>query len=59
MGNLVIVVDGLVGVGKSIIVKIVVKKLNINYIDIGVMYRVVIYKCLKSGIDVNNVKEVI
>ncbi len=35
------------------------KKLNINYIDTGAMYRAVTYKCLKSGIDVNNAKEVI
>lgn len=59
MGNLVIAVDGPAGAGKSTIAKIVAKKLNINYIDTGAMYRAVTYKCLKSGIDVNNEKEVI
>ena len=59
MGNLVIAVDGPAGAGKSTIAKIVAKKLNINYIDTGAMYRAVTYKWLKSGIDVNNEKEVI
>ncbi|MDX5727159.1 (d)CMP kinase, partial [Clostridioides difficile] len=41
MGNLVIAVDGPAGAGKSTIAKIVAKKLNINYIDTGAMYRAV------------------
>nr|WP_330403679.1 (d)CMP kinase [Clostridioides difficile] len=44
MGNLVIAVDGPAGAGKSTIAKIVAKKLNINYIDTGAMYRAVTYK---------------
>lgn len=59
MSNLVIAVDGPAGAGKSTIAKIVAKKLDINYIDTGAMYRAVTYKCLKSNIDVNNEKEVI
>lgn len=42
-----IVLDGLVVVGKSIIVKCVVSELLMIYVDIGVMYCVLIYKYLK------------
>lgn len=45
-----IVIDGLVVVGKSMVVKIVVKKLCFVYIDMGVMYCVVIYIVLKNNI---------
>ena len=59
MTNLVIAVDGPAGAGKSTIAKIVAKKLNINYIDTGAMYRAITYKCLKNNIDINNEEEVI
>ncbi|MGL6107054.1 (d)CMP kinase [Romboutsia sp.] len=58
MKNLVIAVDGPAGAGKSTIAKIVAKKLNINYIDTGAMYRAITYKCLKNDIDVDNEEEV-
>ena len=59
MTNLVIEVDGPAGAGKSTIAKIVAKKLNINYIDTGAMYRAITYKCLQNGVDINNEEEVI
>ena len=59
MTNLVIAVDGPAGAGKSTIAKIVAKKLNINYIDTGAMYRAITYKCLQNGVDINNEEEVI
>ncbi|WP_300276267.1 (d)CMP kinase [Peptacetobacter sp.] len=56
---MIIAIDGPAGAGKSTISKLVAKKLNINYIDTGAMYRAVTYKCLSNGIDINNEEEVI
>lgn len=51
---MIIAVDGPAGAGKSTISKLIAKKLNINYIDTGAMYRAVTYKCLTEGVDVKN-----
>lgn len=51
---MIIAVDGPAGAGKSTISKLIAKKLNINYIDTGAMYRAVTYKCLSEGVDVKN-----
>lgn len=56
---MIIAVDGPAGAGKSTISKLIAKKLNINYIDTGAMYRAVTYKCLSEGIDVKNEETVI
>lgn len=56
---MIIAVDGPAGAGKSTISKLIAKKLNINYIDTGAMYRAVTYKCLSEGVDVNNEEAVI
>ena len=45
-----IAVDGPSGAGKSTIAKAVAKKLNIDYIDTGAMYRAVGYKMLQEGV---------
>ena len=44
MENIIIAVDGPAGAGKSTIAKIIAKRLNINYIDTGAMYRAVTSK---------------
>lgn len=56
---MIIAVDGPAGAGKSTVAKIVAKKLNINYIDTGAMYRAVTYKCLANNIDINDEVSVI
>lgn len=45
-----IAIDGPSGAGKSTIAKAVAKKLNIDYIDTGAMYRAVGYKMDKVGV---------
>lgn len=46
-----IAVDGPAGAGKSTVAKEVAKKLKIEYIDTGAMYRTVAYHMLKRGIE--------
>lgn len=46
-----VAIDGPSGAGKSTIAKAVAKKLGIDYIDTGAMYRAVGYKTLTCGID--------
>lgn len=47
-----IAIDGPSGAGKSTIAKAVAKKLNIDYIDTGAMYRAVGYKMDKAGVPI-------
>ncbi|MBE6130817.1 MAG: (d)CMP kinase [Erysipelotrichaceae bacterium] len=49
-----IAIDGPAGAGKSTIAKILAKKLNIEYIDTGAMYRAVTLKALRLGIDMED-----
>lgn len=49
-----IAVDGPSGAGKSTIAKAMAKKLSIDYIDTGAMYRAVGYKMLQQGISMDN-----
>lgn len=46
-----VAIDGPSGAGKSTIAKAVAKKMNIDYIDTGAMYRAVGLKVKNSGID--------
>ena len=50
-----IAVDGPSGAGKSTIAKAVAKKLNIDYIDTGAMYRAVGYKMLQEGVALTDI----
>lgn len=49
-----VAIDGPSGAGKSTIAKAVAKKLNIDYIDTGAMYRAVAYKAITQEIDPHN-----
>lgn len=52
--NISIAVDGPAGAGKSTISKLVAKKMNIEYIDTGAMYRAFTLKVLEKGINLND-----
>lgn len=52
--NIRIAIDGPSGAGKSTIAKMVAKKLDIDYIDTGAMYRAIGYKVRKTGTDVED-----
>ena len=49
-----VAIDGPSGAGKSTIAKAVAKKMNIDYIDTGAMYRAVGLKVKNNGIDMND-----
>ena len=51
-----IAVDGPSGAGKSTIAKAVAKKLDIDYIDTGAMYRAVGYKMLQEGVALTDIE---
>lgn len=51
-----IAVDGPSGAGKSTIAKAIAKRLNIDYIDTGAMYRAVGYKMLKEQIALTDIE---
>lgn len=49
-----IAIDGPAGAGKSTISKEIAKKLNIEYLDTGAMYRAVTLKAMRLGVDMEN-----
>lgn len=54
-----IAIDGPAGAGKSTIAKLVSKKLNIEYIDTGAMYRALTLKVLNNNLNPQNPNDVI
>lgn len=55
MERIVIAIDGPAGAGKSTISRIIAKRLNIEYIDTGAMYRAIALKAAKNGISIENI----
>ncbi|MDM8533230.1 (d)CMP kinase [Clostridiaceae bacterium HSG29] len=53
-----IAIDGPAGSGKSTVSKIIAKKLNINYLDTGAMYRMCTLKVLNEKIDLDDEKKI-
>ena len=53
-----IAIEGPSGAGKSTIAKLIAKKLGIDYIDTGAMYRALGYKMLQLGITEDNLEAV-
>ncbi len=54
-----IAIDGPAGAGKSTVAKKIAKKLNLEYIDTGAMYRAFTLKVLENGLDPKNENEVL
>ncbi len=54
-----IAIDGPAGAGKSTVAKEIAKKLNLEYIDTGAMYRAYTLKVLENGLDPKNENEVL
>lgn len=54
---MIIAIDGPAGAGKSTISKRVARQLNFQYIDTGAMYRGVTLKCLRLGLQPDQVSQ--
>lgn len=55
---LVIAIDGPAGAGKSTVGREVARRLGLDYLDTGAMYRAVAFAALRSGIPVSDEREV-
>ena len=55
----IVAVDGPAGSGKSTISKVVAEKFNLTYLDTGAMYRMIAFKSLKDGINLDDIDEVV
>ncbi|MEG1415963.1 MAG: (d)CMP kinase [Clostridium sp.] len=58
MSQIVVAVDGPAGAGKSTICKMVAKKLNLEYIDTGAMYRALTLKVLNNNIKIDDIEKI-
>ncbi len=56
--KIVIAIDGPAASGKSTTAKLVAKKLNLNYIDTGAMYRAITLAVLQAGVSPSNKDDV-
>ena len=54
MDKIIIAIDGPAGAGKSSIAKIIAKKINIEYVDSGAIYRGITKKMLDSNIKIED-----
>lgn len=57
MKNYCVAVDGPAGAGKSTISKLVAKKLGIEYIDTGAMYRAMTLKLINKSFDIDKIED--
>lgn len=58
MENFHIAIDGPGGSGKSTLAKILAKKLSLEYVDTGAMYRAIALKTIQEKINLKSAKEV-
>jgi cytidylate kinase len=54
MDKIIIAIDGPAGAGKSSIAKIIAKKMNIEYVDSGAIYRAIAKKMLDMGMKIDD-----
>ena len=57
MDKIVMAVDGPAGAGKSTICRLAARKLGIEYIDTGAMYRAITLKIIRDSVELNNNEE--
>ena len=54
----VVAIDGPAGSGKGTITYIIAKKMKLNSIDTGAMYRCVTLACIRNNVDISNLDSV-
>ena len=54
----VVAIDGPAGSGKGTITSIIAKKMKLNSIDTGAMYRCVTLSCIRNNVDISNIDKV-
>ncbi len=58
MEKIRIAIDGPSGAGKSTVAKAIAKKMGIDYIDTGAMYRAVGYKLIQNGVSLSDIEKI-
>ncbi len=56
--RLAIAIDGPAGAGKSTVAREVARRLNLDYLDTGAMYRAVTLKLIRAGVDLDDLAKV-
>ena len=54
----IVAIDGPAGSGKGTVTSIIAKKMKLNSIDTGAMYRCVALACLRNNVDINDTEKV-
>ena len=54
----IVAIDGPAGSGKGTITSIIAKKMKLNSIDTGAMYRCVTLACIRNNVDLNDLDKV-
>lgn len=57
--SIVIAIDGSAGTGKSTVSRAVARELGLQYFDTGATYRVAALYCMREGVDLRNVDDVV
>ena len=54
----IVAIDGPAGSGKGTVTSIIAKKMKLNCIDTGAMYRCVALACIKNNVDINDTEKI-